>query len=342
MNAGAMKMMLLSGGAFLLSIPLLAGLFIAANWAPERSVASLAPKWAPPPSTFLKVSGMRVHLRDEGPRDDATPIVLLHGTGSSLHAWEGWAQALKDRHRVIRFDLAGFGLTGPSPDNVYSIDRDVDLVIAVLDKLGVEKCILGGASLGGAIAWRTALVHPSRVEKLILVDAGGYAFKPVSMPIGFQLMRMPGIPWLLQNTLPRFLVVQGFRNAWGDPSRVTPEMVERSVELTQREGNRQAIIERSRQSKRGAFAQDIAKLKLRTLILWGGKDRMIPPENAHRFHADIAGSELVIFDDLGHAPEEEDPARSVEAVKAFFEGNLNAAATSSHDARSAVAIQGSK
>jgi pimeloyl-ACP methyl ester carboxylesterase len=61
---------------------------------------------------------MSVHLRDEGPRDDKAPIVLLHGTGSSLHALEGWAQALKERRRVIRFDLAGFGLTGPSPDGL--------------------------------------------------------------------------------------------------------------------------------------------------------------------------------------------------------------------------------
>jgi len=318
MNPDAMKMMLLSGGAFLLSIPLLIGLFVAANWAPERSVASLVPKWAPPPSAFLEVAGMSVHLRDEGPREDRTPIVLLHGTGSSLHAWEGWTQALRDRHRVIRFDLAGFGLTGPSPDGIYSIGRDVELVVAVLDKLGVERCILGGNSLGGAIAWRTALFHPLRVEKLILVDSGGYPANAISQPIGFRLARLPGISWLLQNTLPRFLVVQGFRNVFGHPDRVTAEMVDRSVELTQREGNRRALIDRFRQRQPGTLSHRIPELKLPTLILWGGKDRLIPVENAHRFHRDIAGSKLAILDGLGHAPEEEDPARSVEAVKAFL------------------------
>ncbi len=73
---------------------------------------------------------------------------------------------------MIRFDLPGFGLTGPAPDGDYSAGRDIALVIAILDKLGVEQCVLGGASLGGSVAWRTALLHPSRVEKLILVDAG--------------------------------------------------------------------------------------------------------------------------------------------------------------------------
>jgi pimeloyl-ACP methyl ester carboxylesterase len=58
---------------------------------------------------------------------------------------------------------------------------------------------------------------------------------------------------------------------------------------------------------------------LPTLIIWGGRDRLIPPDDAQRFHHDIEGSTLVIFDDLGHAPEEEDPARTVEAVKRFLQ-----------------------
>src|SRR5262249_19564914 len=148
--------------------------------------------------------------------------------------------------------------------------RDIDLLMAVLDKLGVERCVLGGNSLGGAIAWRTALLHPSRVEKLILVDAGGYPSHSISQPIGFRLARLPGISWLLQNTLPRFLVVQGFRNAWGDPSKVTQEMVDRSVELTQREGNRRALLARFQQAQPGAFSARIKELKLPTLIIWGG------------------------------------------------------------------------
>src|SRR5262245_28075985 len=166
------------------AIVVVAASFIAVFWAPERSVAELQGRWAPPPSTFIDVNGLKVHLRDEGPRDDPSPIVLLHGSGSSLHAWDGWADALKGQRRVIRFDLAGFGLTGPSPDGLYSLDRDVKLVIGVLDKLGVAHCVLGGNSLGGAIAWRTALAEPGRVDKLMLVDAGGYPSQPTSVPLG--------------------------------------------------------------------------------------------------------------------------------------------------------------
>jgi pimeloyl-ACP methyl ester carboxylesterase len=302
----------------LVLLVLLAGIFVAAAWAPERTVAQLRHRWAPPPSIFVNVTGMKVHMRDEGPRDDTSPIVLLHGTGSSLHAWQGWAEALREERRVIRFDLPGFGLTGPSPDGNYTIDNDVRLVIAVLDKLGITRCVLGGNSLGGSIAWRTALAFSTRVEKLILVDSGGYPAHSISMPIGFRLLQMPGVTWLLQNTLPRSLVKQGLRNVFGDPNRVTEELVDRSVELTQREGNRRALVERFKQRRTGAFADRISELKLPTLIIWGGRDRLIPPDYAERFHRDISGSTLVIFDDLGHAPEEEDPARTVVAVKQFL------------------------
>jgi pimeloyl-ACP methyl ester carboxylesterase len=307
---------------------LLAAAFVAMNWAPELRVEELRERWAPPPSIFLDVAGMKVHLRDEGPRDDPSPLVLLHGTGSSLHAWEDWAGALKERRRVIRFDMAGFGLTGPSPDGIYTIDSDVRLVIAVLDKLGVARCGLGGNSLGGAVAWRTALAHPTRVDRLILVDAGGYPSHPESVPIGFRLAQLPFIGLagpLLTHTLPRSLVEQGLRNVFGDPGRVTPEMVDRAIAMNRREGNRRALVERFRQrppaSRRaadGSLAHRIPELKLPTLIVWGGRDRLIPPGDAERFHRDIAGSVLAIFDDLGHAPEEEDPARTVIVVKQFL------------------------
>jgi pimeloyl-ACP methyl ester carboxylesterase len=293
-------------------------IFIAANWAPELSVAQLQKRWAPPPSTFIDVDGLRVHVRDEGPRDDQSPIVLVHGFGSSLHAWDGWAQELRRDRRVIRLDLAGFGLTGPSLDRRYSLDNDVRLVMAVLDKLGISRCVLGGNSLGGAVAWRAALAYPSRVDKVILVDAGGYPSAAVSTPLGFFVLRTPLINTLVEHTLPRFLVEQGFRNTYGNPSKVTQEQIERSIELTQREGNRQALIDRSQQRQPSQLFERIPEIKQPTLIIWGGRDRLIPPANAERFHRDIAGSQLVIFDDLGHSPEEEDPVRSAAAVKRFL------------------------
>lgn len=292
--------------------------FILLNWAPDRPVETLKARWAPPPSTFLSVRGQSVHLRDEGPRDDATPIVLLHGTSASLHTWDGWAAELSKTRRVIRFDLPGFGLTGPSVDGRYTIASYVALVVGVLDSLGVERVVLAGNSLGGNIAWETAVAHPARIERLVLVDASGYPRTSISVPIGFRIATTPVLNQVGRVTLPRRLVESSVRNVYGDPSRVTPELVDRYYELTLREGNRASLVERFRQSVPGEHAEDIKKVAAPTLILWGGQDRLIPQEHASWFQRDIARNELVVFDDLGHVPQEEDPARSLAALVRFL------------------------
>jgi pimeloyl-ACP methyl ester carboxylesterase len=289
------------------------------SWAPDRSVDELSARWAPPPSEFVRIGGMRVHLRDEGPRRGTTPIVLLHGTSASLHTWDGWAAGLRDQRRVIRFDMPGFGLTGPTPDGVYRIERYVETVVALLDRLGVRRAILAGNSFGGQVAWQTALAHPQRVEALVLVDAAGYPLKPEDVPIGFRIARTPWLAPLMRVTLPRGMIDASVRNVYGDPGKVTPELVDRYYELTLRAGNREALRQRFAQAQAGPGAERIAELTLPTLILWGDQDRLIPPADGERFHQDIAGSELVMFDGLGHVPHEEDPARTLAAVQAFLQ-----------------------
>jgi pimeloyl-ACP methyl ester carboxylesterase len=262
---------------------------------------------------------MKVHMRDEGIRDDPSPIILLHGTSASLHTWEGWTQALKARRRVIRFDLPGFGLTGPTPDGNYTIENYVRFMTAMLDKLGVERCVLAGNSFGAYVAWATALASPARVEKLILVDAAGYPLAASSPPLGFRIAQLPVLNRLFETVLPRSLVESSVRAVYGDPDKVTPELVDLYYDIALREGNRKALVQRFEQARPGALAARISELKLPTLILWGGRDRLIPPDTAERFHRDIAGSRLAMFDDLGHIPHEEDPGRTVAAVQNFLD-----------------------
>ena len=101
----------------------LVGVGVARSWAPDLPVTALKARWAQAPSTFKTIEGMAVHVRDEGLRDDPAPIVLLHGTGASLHTWDGWVAELAAEHRVVRIDLPGFGLTGPNPDGRYTLPR---------------------------------------------------------------------------------------------------------------------------------------------------------------------------------------------------------------------------
>jgi pimeloyl-ACP methyl ester carboxylesterase len=159
--------------ATLAVVVLIVGVALATSWAPDLPVSVLAARWAPPPSKFVQIAGMSVHLRDEGPAADPVPIILIHGTSASLHTWEGWASALRSRHRVVSFDLPGFGLTGPSPSGDYSAQANVRFMHALLDQLDIQHCVLAGNSLGGNIALETAYALPDRVDKLVLVDSGG-------------------------------------------------------------------------------------------------------------------------------------------------------------------------
>lgn len=160
--------------------------------------------------------------------------------------------------------------------------------------------------------------HPQRVERLVLVDAAGYPRNATSIPIGFRLAQIPALAPLMDNLLPRAMIEASLRNVYGDPSQVSDELIDRYYELTLRAGNRQALRQRFTQADGGSGYTRIAELNVPTLIIWGGRDQLIPPVNAERFQRDIEGSRVVLFDDLGHVPQEEDPARTVAVLQTFL------------------------
>jgi pimeloyl-ACP methyl ester carboxylesterase len=109
------------------------------------------------------------------------------------------------------------------------------------------------------------------------------------------------------------------RNVYGNPELVTPQLVDRYYELSLRAGNRTALVQRFSQRDDPTLNRArISQLNVPSLILWGGRDRLIPPANAELFNAAIKGSQLQMFETLGHVPQEEDPASTVAAIKAFL------------------------
>jgi len=293
---------------------MLATLAFAVSKAPDRSLESLIPRWAPPPSDFVELDGLIVHYRDQGPSSDPLPLVLIHGTSASLHTWEGWVTELARTRRVVSFDLPGFGLTGPNADGDYSLQRYVVFTRNLLARLGVARAIVGGNSLGGEVAWQLALADPARVAGLVLVDATGYNFVPEVLPLGFRIARTPVLREPMRWVLPRRAIEQSVTDVYGDPSRVSAALVDRYYELALREGNRVALMQRMDQMAPGPVER-LPEIKVPTLILWGGKDRLILPKWGEAFHQAIPGSRLVSFASLGHVPQEEDPAATLVAVR---------------------------
>lgn len=304
---------------------------VAAFKAPDRPLETLVARWAPPPSQFselaLGAGRQLVHWRDEGPPGNGPPIVLLHGTSDSLHAWDGWARELSKTRRVLRLDLPGFGLTGPAVDDDYRIAAYVRFLTAFLDAQGLSRAVLVGNSLGGEVAWMTAAAQPSRVAGLVLVDPAGLPFTPEHVPAGFAAAAFAPTAWVSQFLLPRPLVRSSVEAVWGDPSKVTPELVDHYFEMALREGNRRALSLRAQAflAEHGgpAYQQAWATLQTPTLLLWGERDALIPPRFAQQYlHQRAPGApaaQLVVLPGLGHVPHIEDPAASLAAALPFLD-----------------------
>lgn len=308
--------------ATLLGIVILATVIVSLYGYRDIPLEELKTKYAPAPSAFISVKGMDVHFRDEGNSADSIPIVLLHGTGSSLHTFEDWTIQLKQDYRIIRMDLPAYGLTGPFPGRNYSIDNYVDFLLAFLKSAGVKKCVLAGNSLGGNIAWSFTLKYPAMVDKLILIDASGYPVKAQSLPLAFRIAQTPIIKNVLTFITPRFIAKSSIENVYADKNKVTEALVDRYFELTLRAGNRRAFVDKFEMKKDSLAPNNIKSIQQKTLLLWGGQDLLIPVEVAQQFHNDLPNDTLVIMPNVGHLPMEESPGQSLEAVVSFLKDPL--------------------
>lgn len=282
-------------------------------------VEELKEKYAQEPSQFVSIDGMNAHYRDEGNPQDSLPIVLIHGTGSSLHTFDDWTKELTKTRRVVRMDLPGFGLTGPFPDGNYSIDRYAEYIKAFLDSQQIKACVLGGNSLGGRVSWNFTVKYPEMVDRLILIDASGYPLKAKSVPIAFKIAAIPVLNKVLKYVTPKFMARSSVENVYVDKSKVTDELVDRYFELTLREGNRQGLVDRVTMSYVPDAYQSIKTIQQPTLLLWGDQDLLVPVEIAEQFQEDLPNDTLVLIKNCGHVPMEESPMESLIPVLTFLE-----------------------
>ena len=260
-------------------------------------------------SKFVEIDGARVHYRDEGPRD-APVLLALHGVYSSLHTWDGWVDALDDV-RVVRLDLPGFGLTGPTADREYSLPYYVSFLDAFCDELGLEAVMAAGNSLGGTIAWRFAVTHSERVRRLCLLDAA----RQQLLPQEAEWLTRPGLDVSMRYSTPRMLTRAVLRDAYGDPTKLTDDIVRRYHDLLLRTGNRRAIITLAQNVTPAPF--DPSAVPCPTFVQWGEEDDWLPLSLGKQFVAEIPDARLRTYPGVGHVPMEEAPADTAADVATF-------------------------
>jgi pimeloyl-ACP methyl ester carboxylesterase len=274
-------------------------------------------------SRYVEIDGFNVHYRDEGSRDKPA-LVLIHGVVASLHTWDGWVQAFAPHYRIIRFDVPGFGLTGPARDGVYSVERMMHVLGQLLDYLQVGKADIAGNSLGGYIAWNFALAQPQRVGKLVLIDPAGYPMHKVPWMIA--AAALPGATVAMPMWMPRALIAQGIKEVYGEPGRIKPGVVERYYDLSRRPGNRRGMMEIFRvllkvnKEELHTTPERVALIKAPTLLMWGDHDRWISPKHVPHWLRDLPGVQVRVYPGVGHIPMEEIPEQSAADAMRFLLG----------------------
>jgi len=297
---------------------LMAALFLALSlylaWTPDLSREALLQSYSRAGTYPVKVGEQSVFVQDSGPKD-APSLVLLHGFGASLQTWDAWAGELEKDTRVLRFDVPGFGLSGPAANNDYSDAADVARLLALLDQLGLQQIALGGHSMGGRIAWNFAVAHPERVSQLILVSPDGFPDPSSTSENTYKVS-----PWLglMHFSLPAWALKMGVAPAYGDESLLTPQVMRRYHDMMRAPGIRSAVIERMRQSRNIDPVPLLQSLKMPVLLVWGEKDAFIPINNAQDYLKVIPQATLVSVPHAGHVVHEEAPMASVQAVQAFL------------------------
>lgn len=284
-------------------------------------LSKLKEKYADSESRIIQIDDMNIHYKDEG---QGPVLILVHGVCSSLHTWDGWTDRLKDRYRIIRLDVPGFGLTGPAHDpSLYQIDPAVKLFEKIVNELKLDKFSLAGNSMGGYIAWKYTLKNPDKVEKLILVDSVGF---PQPLPWFISLASNPLVRPGARYIMPRFIFDKVVYQVYGDKSKITQKVKDRYFELAMRDGNKDAMVdvfkEFRKQSKDKNLSRGIKDIRPPTLVMWGTKDALIPFKYFESWKKELPKAKFIQYEGAGHIPMEEIPDQTARDADLFLSGRM--------------------
>jgi pimeloyl-ACP methyl ester carboxylesterase len=287
-------------------------------WTPDLDRAELEKRYAASSPQNIDIDGLKVHYKETGPLG-APALLLLHGFGSSLQAWDDWSVKLEQKYRVIRLDLPGFGLTGASPNHDYSEEKDLAILTHFADKLGLDKFSVIGHSMGGKMAWSLAAAQPDRVQALVLMAPDGF---PETKDIGTKPYEVPAIMGVIQYFLPKYLVRKSIEPAFANSAALNEALVNRYFDMLRAPGVRGAILDRSNQTIYSDPVPRLKAIKAPTLLIWGEQDQMIPSSNAQSYAGVLLNSTTVLVPQLGHLLQEEQPEKGLAFVMEFLDQHL--------------------
>ena len=259
-------------------------------------------------SKEVLVFGQKIQYVEAG---SGPTVILLHGLGGSSQAWGPNTSALAEKYRVIVPDQIGFGKSDKPLVN-YRIRTYVDFLDQFCKQLKIERATLVGSSMGGWIAAMFTASFPDRVDKLVLVDAAGYA-PPKDFDTRVYFALNPSTRAEMKVLIAKVFYNKAFQ---------TDAAVDQAIAARLAAGDGYTINSITESIIRGEdFLDDVVKtIKRPTLIIWGRQDGLVPLAEGERFNKDIAGSKLIVIEQCGHVPNTEKPGEFNAAVLKFLAG----------------------
>lgn len=278
-------------------------------------------------SKFEKVNGIRVHYKvsgDWGPSPKIkNALVLLHGFGASLFSWREVLEPLGHERPVITFDRPAFGLTERPTQwegiNPYSPEAQVDLTVALMDRMGVEQAVLVGNSAGGTLAVLAAMRYPQRVRALVLIDAAIYSGTGTPSWVR-PLLKTPQMrhlsPLIVRQIQKRSDSL--LRMSWHDPSKINNAIYHGYKKPFRTHNWDKALWALTLASGSPDVDQRLKSLHMPVLVISGDDDRVVPTQQSVHLAEEIPNAELAIIPKCGHLPQEECPQKFLETIGNFL------------------------
>lgn len=284
---------------------------------PFLSVQQLRDKYADPIGKYANIDGQEIYYKDEG---SGPVLLMIHGSQSSLRTYDRITEQLKDRYRIIRFDIPSWGLSGDVPENVAQNLRPSDIPARLLAQLGVDKVDCVGVSSGGTMCLYLAAQHPEKVNRLILSNMP-------SDPVKTDHMVQPESFLKAQEDSNK----RGYRDRFfwdeflsyfaGDPARISEKTRAEYTDFNLRKPDKHIITMVARIGDGKEARVLMRQVKNPTLLIWGAKDELLPPIAAANL-ANYLPSALVsrvFMPDVGHYPPLESPDRFAGLIDSFIQ-----------------------
>lgn len=293
---------------------------LAATLLPLLGCASVRPfdeiRKTVPEDRFLRIGDQLVHIEQAGRGE---PLILIHGFGASTYSWRKVMPALAESFRVIAIDLSGFGYTQrPRTFQSYTREGQADLILRVMDALGMESAHLMGHSYGGGLTIWIASRHPERVRSMVLVDSSAptYANDRRSRVASLR----PLTAFFLHSVVLRPRSVRSaLLRSFYDDSLVTPELVREYFDRIRIEGVIDAYHGLTAPAPTSTGRVDLTKIDVPALVVWGAEDVVVPKELGRNAAARLPRGEFALMEKTGHIPMEERPEELLRIVLPFLE-----------------------